>query len=256
LIVFASDRAANTNAQIYAVSAVGGPTRNLSRTPKIANGSPLPSPDGKRLLFVAAPIETPRVSVSRADGSGRRRLAEGDEPSWSPDGKLIAFFAEGDLQTRLKIVPVAGGNVRTVAVGDHSAWSRTRGLIAYDLGVIYVAQPTGARARVVARPRDPGDSYSNPAWSRDGRRLAFIRTHDCAPRDCETYSIVVAALGGRPRELQLTNASPDAPAWSPDASRLAYVTDGGDLALVGTSGGRSRIVFGGPGSQSGPDWKP
>jgi Tol biopolymer transport system component len=219
------------------------------------------SPDGRRIAFVRTPDGEQgfAIGVMNADGRGMRILHRCAftcrSPAWSPDGRLV-LFAEGDVRVRLKVVAAAGGKTRTIGVGDNPAWSRSRGLIAYDLGAIYVAGPSGAHPRVAASPRSEADSYSNPAWSPDGATLAFVRTHTCGPSGCEDYSILLAQPGGRPRALPIADADLSTPAWSPDGTRLAYVAIGGGLAVVPRSGRGARVILGGPGAQSGPDWRP
>ena len=45
------------------------------------------SPDGREIAIV----NSSRIYVLNADGSGERRLSSGRAPSWSPDGRRIAF---------------------------------------------------------------------------------------------------------------------------------------------------------------------
>lgn len=258
--IYFSGQIAGNQTDLYTIRPGGGGLRRLTHDLAFEL-DPRWSPDGRLIAFVRSSdgVEGYAIAVMDTDGRGARILYRCTftcrSPTWSPDGRRI-LFAEGDLRTRLKIVSAAGGRARTIAAGDNPAWSRDRGLIAYDSGAIYVAQPSGAHERVAAQPRNPDDFYSNPAWSPDGGTLAFVRTFSCAPRDCDAYSIVLAALGRRPRELPIKDASPATPAWSPDGTRFAYVTHAAKLAVVSRSGRGSRIILGGPGSHSGPDWKP
>ncbi len=58
----------------------------------------------------------------------------------------------------------------------------------------------------------------NPAWSADGKRLAFD-----GPRSGDVY--VADADGGNVHELSRPVAREYAPSWSPDGKRLAFVLD-------------------------------
>src|SRR5512132_1962450 len=64
---------------IFAVNPDGTRMRNLTRTPKLVEWSPVWSPDGRKLAFNDSPPGTPysQVSVMNADGSGRRMLTDG-----------------------------------------------------------------------------------------------------------------------------------------------------------------------------------
>jgi TolB protein len=76
-------------------------------------------------------------------------------------------------------------------------------------GALYVMNSDGSgRVRLVS-------GGSNPAWSHDGRQIAFASGQ-------EIYSIAIA--GGVPRRLT-DNAGPDdMPAWSPDDQRIAFLS--------------------------------
>ncbi|HVK15827.1 MAG TPA: hypothetical protein VM533_02700, partial [Fimbriiglobus sp.] len=68
-----------------------------------------------------------------------------------------------------------------------------------------------------------------PAWSSDGKRLAFVsnRTGD--------YDVwLVNADGTGPRNLTANPARDTSPAWSPDGKKLAFVStrDGGSDVYV------------------------
>jgi Tol biopolymer transport system component len=52
------------------------------------------SPDGQQVAFAQA---RGQVVVMNADGSGRRSLGTGSEPSWAPDGRTIAYLGPEQL---------------------------------------------------------------------------------------------------------------------------------------------------------------
>lgn len=83
---------------------------------------------------------------------------------------------------------------------------------------IWVMPAGGGKARSLTAP---GPSAHSPAWSPDGKRLAFLSK---APGStAQVYAVPVG--GGEPEPL--TDAATDvhAFAWSPDGDRLAYVAD-------------------------------
>lgn len=147
-------------------------------------------------------------------------------------------------------------------------------------GGLYLA----GRRRVLRFKRGAVD----PAWSPDGRRLAFVAsgsggagdlfvadadgTHrgritrtDGVDEASPSWSpdgrhlvverrgtmVVVRADGGGGRRL----GAGLEPAWSPGGRRIAF-TDGDDLYLVSTKGGRPRQVTSAPGAQTAPAWAP
>ncbi len=59
---------------------------------------------------------------------------------------------------------------------------------------------------------------SQPRWSPDGRRLAFVSTrHEGKPQ-----IFVIPIAGGEPRRLTTHEDGATAPVWSPDGTRLCY----------------------------------
>ena len=158
-------------------------------------------------------------------------------PAWSPDGRRLAYVAEVDGFRQLMVRTVANSNERRLSrePTDHiqPAWS-PRGRLAFvraslprstlepnDLngwfpegGNIWSIDPeTGAESRLV-------DDAFNPAYSPDGRQLAFDARWGGARR------IWIADASGR-NSRQLTSDSSEAvvhttPRWSPDGSRIAF----------------------------------
>jgi hypothetical protein len=140
----------------------------------------------------------------------------------------------------------------------------------------------GSRVRLLVR------DAAEPAWSRDGRRLAYVAVGSGGASDLfvidadgtnggritwtsgvdETSPswspdgrhlvveragtiVSVRADGGGERRL----ASGWEPAWSPDGRQIAY-SSGDDLYLVAARGGRPRRLTSTPTPESGPAWAP
>lgn len=173
--------------------------------PGVADAEPAWSPDARRLAFTRIlPLRTEedfdrsQVHVAEADGTGVRAVTPlrartvDQTPAWSPDGRRLAFarFRGGTsrIATWIAVVDADGGGERTL-----------------------VTQRLDERWR----------SVGQPAWSPDGRLIAFTRTSLGRGARFRHSIEVVEAEGGRPRTLVRDARSP---AWSPDGSRIAFAS--------------------------------
>ncbi len=252
-IAFVSRR--DGNAEIYVMNADGSGQRNVTRTPS-SDLDPAWSPDGRAIAFVQKkpkPSET-YLYVVNADGSGLRRLTTRPahllNPSWSADGKTIRYgrylvHADGTGQTELpRNVPLAG------------AWSpdgqRIAFAVAYrtprvpetesDAG-LWVVNADGSGSRRVARKA----AWSNPAWSPDGRRIAFRRF------DGHLGGPQLGSAG--PSDLYLVNADGSGLrrltrhaenlrwfAWSPDGRTIAFLRNKEVYTVRADGSGERRLT--------------
>ena len=228
--------------------AVGGGVFVLERSGRVrllsARGlAPSWSPDGRRLAYVApAAGGLPDVYVADADGKNRAPLtrtpAAGEStPKWAPDGRRLVVERNG----RLLVIRADRRGERFLANGREPAWSQRRNRIAFVGGTedLYLVRPTGrGLRRLTATPA----LESQPAWSPDGRRLAYVAFEG---ESTDLYVLDVAS--GRVVRLTQDVNGEAAPAWGLGGRTITFVGDrtGGPVWTV-PAGGGAAVPLGGP----------
>ena len=100
--------------QIYSVESSGAGMAQLTFEP---SGSPLSSPDGRRIAFLRSGIW-----LIKPDGSGQHRLfPRGSQLAWAPDSKRLAFVTEDGLY----VIGTDGNGQRLIVRGHvgNPTWS-------------------------------------------------------------------------------------------------------------------------------------
>ncbi len=224
---------------------------------------PAYSPDGRSLARVCQVSSYVNdVYVGPAQGGALRRVAHVngafDGFAWTGDGASLVVSADGNL-TRY---PVGGGEPEKMLFGRDAlmpAVSRDGRRLAYVQQVVRVnlyRVPIGGSPATAASPVPlvRSSRYDNcPAFSSDGRRLAFASNRSGSPEvwvsDADGSALhAVTSFGG-----PLTGS----PRWSPDGHWIALDSKAAgqsDIYLVEPEGGVPRRVETGQVDAETPSW--
>ena len=229
------------------------------------------SPDGSRVAFTITWSDVEKddmrsaIWVVAAGGGEPRRFTWGPRRDsaarWSPDGSQIAFLSERGEQDdppQIYVMPALGGEARRVTSLAEGAgapvWSPDSRHIAFVARVGDERQKSSKeeRERLAKRP------FEVDALKHKFDALGHFRGR--------RSQIFIASLGGDDLQ-QLTDGSFDSamPAWSPDGTRIAFVSarhDGrdfdsiADIFVAGADGGEACRLTPSRGPCTSPSWSP
>ncbi len=218
---------------LYVVGADGTGARRVR--PEGNTGRATWSRDGSRIAFDCVTRRFEVCTVG-ANGSSLRGVTNrGRHPSWSPRGNLLAL-TRGDAA--ILLVRPDGSPVRLLRRATDAAWSPGgRWLVAtHEVGTESRLYATDALGRRIARLTPGRHADGAPAWSPDGRSIAFRRSG----RHCSLDVLDVATRNVRVLVARTGDAfCLDRPEWSPSGKRIVY-SSRGDLWSVSRAGGRPR----------------
>lgn len=199
-IYFSSDRESPAHPDMYAIDLASRAVRRISVTPNSRMIFPSLSPDGRSFVYVDGANESLRIH-DIASGESRllvnRAYASNiGKPAWSPDGRkiVVADIQRANSQYRegrnlIRIVDVASGKASFVEPAP---------------------SPDGLSERFEA----------GPAWSPDGRWLAFVMTG--------TLHVMPVTPEGVPTgpARQVAPGAADMPTWASDSRTILYLSSG------------------------------
>ena len=196
-------------------------------------GDPRISPDGRNVAFVVNRIDgeanryCAAIWVAPVDGSEEpRQLTAGERidqsPRWSPDGRWLAFVSNRDGEEKkahgeLYVLPADGGEPRRLTTGKEEvesiAWSPDSRRIAFARRVgDETYEEEDERRRAPRRFTRVYFKLDSVGWTGDRRKHLFV----------------VGLDGDEERRLTSGDCEDDAPAWSPDGSRIVFESMRGD----------------------------
>ncbi len=218
----------------------------LGGTPQKVDTFAAFSPDGSQIAFTSRRKGNEDIFVVNADGTHLRQLTSnplaglklmGDDysdygPAWSPDGKQIAFATSR----------------------NNTMWS----YVTYD---IYIMNADGSNLHpwYASSPHDNDDIDWEPAWSPDGKQIAFgsNRRGSC---NIHVFPAEPGSGGGAVTPFYGNNNVAH-PSWSPDGKRIvfsqnAYDSQISEILVVGADGSGPDRLTNLSASSTAAEWSP
>ncbi len=192
--------------------------------------------------------------------------------SWSPDGQQISFMMRVGLNNEIFLLDIATGRIRRITensgtVQNSVEWSP-------DNQHILVISADGSdrglyKIDVTNAERQPFNIHSayglTPHWSPDGQHIVFVmgkhgqQANTAIGQGNDTDIYVTDDAGEEARVLTAGDATNLQPGWSPDGTRLAYISiheKTVQIDVIQTDGDNARQITTSTKQKWGPVWSP
>jgi len=222
--------------QVWVMNADGsGATAVSIRYTEVSR--PVWNADQTKLTFAAETVSGRNIVVMDADGSNLVQLTNddfsifNDTPVFTPDGSSVMFTSDRAGNRQLWTIPATGGTPTQLTAydddlqpeqarfspdGTHIVFRAIEG----SGSNLFLANADGTGLR---RLTSSGHEDQYPSFSPDGTQIAFGRGVGSG-----SNIWVMAADGTGARQIETTHCQwNSSPAWSPDASHLAYASNDG-----------------------------
>jgi TolB protein len=190
--------------------------------------------------------------------------------SWSPDGKYLGYTGLHDyvkekdsFKTDIYIIRADGSDQKRITDESRNGYytSMSKKRVAYSAGVagtkdseIYTANHDGSDIRQVTKNNGRN---TTPAFSPDGKKIAFISTRDTAKHQIYIMNADGSNITRLTRDDAVGYYNPQ---WSPDGKRLVYYSEKGDqkdqIWTMNADGSNQTLLTGNLGHNIFPGWSP
>jgi dipeptidyl aminopeptidase/acylaminoacyl peptidase len=225
------------------------------------------SPDGQYLAFLSrrgVEEEVDQLWILNRQGGEAERIThfkgKVSDYAWAPDSKRLVLVVQDPDPDAAAPEREKGKDKekkpRPIVIDRFQFKQDEEGYLRHQRRHLYLFD-LAARADALLTPGDFDELL--PAWSPDGRSLAFVSKRGPDPDSHDNWDLflVEARAGASPRQLT-QNDVPDCdpswdgrPAWSPDGRSIAYLQGGPQkliyyavhqLAVIPTAGGPPRLL--------------
>lgn len=269
------------NWELYLIQPDGSGLTRLTDN-EVVDSSPTWSPDGRQLAYRSRRDGSADIFIMDINGRNVRNLIKDpvdsifDDfyPRWNPTRDMLAIYTDrfyspevGCAWHRLAVMPTSGGmdNIRVLDAllteQETLAWHPNGHVIVFSSRCDFAKEQAislfawDIDSDAVWPIVEDGTINSDPAFSPDGRFLAYQSTRDSSGADI----YIMDWETGESRNLTNWPGKDSHPSWSPDGSQIAFVTDrdGNDEIYVINSDGSNptRLTFD-PARDFEPVWSP